>query len=330
MSAPATTTDARPRAMKIAVYGAGGVGGYYGAVLARAGHEVALIARGAHLAAIQRSGLRVRSPDDDFVARPALATSDPAEAGPVDAVIVTVKSLDLPQAAERARPLLGEDTFVLPLLNGVDAHEVLAVAVGRRRVGKGATRIIGHVSAPGEISVGKLQPHVAMAEWDGQASARTHALVSALRAAGVEAEVPPDIDAALWQKFVLVCPMGGLCAACRQPVGVVRSTPESRELLRRAMEEIVALAVARGVGLSDEAVTEGMAFADSVPANAVPSLHRDIAAGWPSELDAWSGAVVRMASEAGVPTPVHHFLHAVLRPGEEAARRRFHGNRREV
>lgn len=328
--------------MKIAVYGAGGVGGYYGAVLARAGHEVVLLARGDHLAAIQRSGLQVRLPDGvgtpdrvhapagDFLVRPALATADPAEVGPVDAVIVAVKSVDLPQAADHARPLLAEDTFVLPLLNGVDAHEVLAGAVGERSVGKGATRIIGHVSSPGEITVGRLQPHVAMAEWDGTASPRTDALVSALRGAGVEAEVPPDIDAVLWQKFVLVCPMGGLCAACRQPVGVVRSTPESRELLRWAMEEIVALAVARGVALSDDAVAEGMAFADSVPADAVPSLHRDIVAGRPSELDAWSGAVVRLASEAGVPTPVHRFLHSVLRPGEEAARRRFHGNRRKV
>ena len=313
--------------MRIAVYGAGGVGGYYGAALARAGHHVVLITRGAHLEAIRQRGLRVRSPAGDFLARPALATADPAEAGPCDAVITSVKSIDLPQVAEQMRPLLGEDTIVVPLLNGVDAHKVLARGTGRGRVGKGLTRIISRVSAPGEVSHEGLEPYVAIAEWDGSPSARTNALVYALREAGVQAEVPPDIDAALWQKFLLVCSLGGVCAACRQPAGPVRSLPESRELLRRAMEEIASLARAMGVALPDDAVAGGMAFVDSVPPDGISSLHRDIVAGRPSELDGWSGAVVRLAAEAGVPAPVHGFVHAVLRPCEEAARRSFHGNR---
>lgn len=308
--------------MKIAVYGAGGVGGYYGAVLARAGHDVALIARGAHLQAIRAHGLQIRSPAGDFRVRPALATADPAEVGPVDAVTVAVKSIDLAHAAERTTLLLGDDenTFVVPLLNGVDAHEVLAGAVGRRRVGKGLTRIISRVSAPGEVSHEGLEPYVAMAEWDGSASPRANALVSALREAGVQAEVPPDIDVALWQKFLMVCSLGGVCTACRQPAGPVRAVPESRALLRRAMEEVAALADARGVALPRDAVDDAMALADSVPPDGTSSLHRDVVAGRPSELEHWSGAVVRLAAESGVSAPVHGFVHAVLRPSEQAAR----------
>lgn len=321
--------------MKIAVYGAGGVGGYYGAALARAGHEVALIARGAHLQAIRSHGLRVRSPgssgspDGDLLTRPALATADPSEVGPADAVVVAVKSIDLSRAAERMGPLLGEDqnTLVVPLLNGVDAHELLAGALGRRWVGKGLTRIISRVSAPGEVSHEGLEPYIAMAEWDGSASPRANALVSALREAGVQAEVPHDIDVAIWQKFLMVCSLGGVCAACRQPAGPVRAQPESRALLRRAMEEIVALATARGVALPHDAVDKAMALADSVPPDGTSSLHRDIVDGRPSELDDWSGAVVRLAAESGVPVPTHGFVYAVLRPSEQAARQSFRENR---
>ena len=176
--------------MKIAVYGAGGVGGYYGAVLARAGHEVALIARGPHLAAIEQGGLRVCSPRGDFTVNPAAATGDPARIGVVDAVIVAVKSPHLAAVRDGIAPLLGPDTLVVPLLNGVDAHETLLPAVGRRRMGKGLTRIVSEISRPGEIRHVGLEPYVAMAEWDGGTSPRVEALVAALTEAGVEAEVP--------------------------------------------------------------------------------------------------------------------------------------------
>ena len=306
--------------MRIAIYGAGGVGGYFGGALARAGHEVTLIARGAHLAAIRSRGLLVRTPGGDFRTRPA-ATADPAAIGPVDAVIVAVKSLHLPAVCAGIGPLLGPATLVVPLLNGVDAHEVLAPAAGRERTGKGLTRIISEVAAPGEIRHIGIDPYVALAEWDGAASPRAVALVNAFTSAGVEAEVPPDIDAALWFKFLLVCSLGGVCAVCRSPLGPVRSHPETRGMLRRAMEEIAAVAAARGVALPDDAVASGMAIVDTFPAQGTASLQRDIAAGVPSELDAWSGAAARMGVEVGVRTPVHSFIHAALLPAERAARR---------
>lgn len=306
--------------VKIAVYGAGGVGGYYGAVLARAGCEVSLIARGAHLAAIRRNGLRILSPGGDFTAHPAAATDTPDEIGPVDAVVVAVKSPHLAAVRDGIAPLLGHDTLVVPLLNGVDAHETLLPAVGRKRMAKGLTRIVSEIARPGEIRHVGLEPYVAMAEWDGGTSPRVEALVAALREAGVHAEVPPDIDAALWFKFLMICSVGGVCAACRTPVGPVRTLPETRDLLRRAMEEIAELALAREVVLPDDAVERALRIADSLPPEGTSSLQRDLAAGTPSELDDWSGAAVRLGAEAGVPTPVQSFIYSVLLPREIEAR----------
>ncbi len=306
--------------MKIAIYGAGGAGGYFGAVLARAGHEVALIARGAHLAAIRDSGLAVQSPRGDFRVRPAAATDDPRRVGPVDAVIVAVKSMHLSAVRDGIGPLLGPATLVVPLLNGVDAHKALLPSAGRERMGKGLTRIISEIAAPGRIRHVGIDPHVALAEWEGNRSERVDRLVTALREADVEAEVPPDIDAALWMKFLLVCSLGGVGAACRVPIGAVRSTPSSRDLLRRAMEEIAAVAAGRGVSLPNDAVARGMALAETFPAEGTSSLQRDIEAGVPSELDAWTGAVVRLGATVAVPTPVHSLVHAVLLPSELRAR----------
>ncbi len=306
--------------LRIAVYGAGGVGGYYGGVLARAGHDVSLIVRGAHLEAIRASGLSVRSPGGDFVVRPAAATDDPGEIGPVDAVIVAVKSMQLAAVREGIAPLLDAETLVAPLLNGVDSHEVLLPAVGRRRMGKGLTRIMSEVAAPGEIRHIGVDPYVALAAWDGGGSPRVDALVAALRDAGVDAEVPSDIDAALWLKFLFVCSVGGVCAACRMPLGPVRALPESRALLQRAMEEIAAVAAAHGVSLPDDAAVRALHVVDSFPAEGTSSLQRDIVAGVPSELDAWTGAAVRLGATVGVATPVHSFIHAVLLPGEMQAR----------
>ena len=306
--------------MNIAIYGAGGVGGYYGGVLARAGHQVSLIARGAHLAAIRERGLGVCSPGGDFTVRPAAATDAPGDIGPVDAVIVAVKSMQLASVCEGIAPLLGPGTLVVPLLNGVDAHEALVPAVGRGRMGKGLTRIISEVAAPGEIRHIGVDPYVAIAEWDGGGSPRVDALVAALRDAGVDAEVPADIDAALWLKFLFVCSLGGVCAACRMHLGPVRTMPESRALLRRAMEEIAATAAAHGVSLQDDAVSFAMNTVDTFPPEGTSSLQRDIAAGRPSELDAWTGAAVRLGATVGVATPVHSFIHAVLLPCELQAR----------
>ncbi len=258
--------------MKIAIYGAGGVGGYFGGVLQRSGQDVFLLARGPHLDAIRANGLRVLSPRGDFCVRPRGATDSPADIGPVDVVIVAVKTIHLDAVAAGIAPPLGPDTLVVPLLNGVEAHHTLRSAVGRARTAKGLARIISEVASPGVIRHVGVDPYVALAEWDGSESTRTGALLAALQAAGVTAEVPPDIDQALWLKFVFVCSVGGVCAACRMPIGPVRSLAPTRELLRRAMAEIVEIGRARGIKLARDTVQQSMAIADSFPAQGTSSL----------------------------------------------------------
>jgi 2-dehydropantoate 2-reductase len=306
--------------MRIAIFGAGGAGGFFGAKLVRAGHEVAFIARGAHLSAIRNGGLRLETPESDFVVRPAAASDDPDQIGPVEAVVVAVKTWQVAGAAESMRPLIGPDTVVLPLQNGVEAPFILAAALGSEHVLGGIAGTISWLAAPGHIR-GMGRPNfIKFAELDNRPSPRTERLRLALEEAGVEAEVVADVQRAMWEKFLFVVPFGGVGAVTRAPIGVFRSLPETRRLLERAMEEIWAVGRARGVALSDSLVAETMAFADTLAPDSTTSMHRDIVQGRPSELEAWNGAVVRLGAEASVPTPVHAFIYHSLLPLEKRAR----------
>lgn len=306
--------------MRIAVFGAGGVGGYLGARLARAGEDVVFIARGRQLRALQAEGLRVRSPDGDFALSPVEAEENPADVGPVDLILLAVKSWQVTGAARGSLPMLGPETFVLPLQNGVEAAGQVAAVLGPERVLKGLVRIISHVGQPGEIVHVGVEPSVDFGEWDNRRSDRALKLLEVFRRSGVRAEIPRDIDAALWKKLLFVASSGGLGATTRAPIGVIRRVPETRRLLERAMREVLDTARARGIGLKERLIPNSMAFVDTLPGEGTASLQRDIAAGRPSELEAWNGAVVRMGAEAGVPTPVHGFIYACLLPLELRAR----------
>ncbi|NTU81626.1 MAG: 2-dehydropantoate 2-reductase [Chloroflexales bacterium] len=306
--------------MRIAVVGVGGVGGYFGGQLARAGEDVALIARGAHLAAIQAQGLRVESIAGDFTAHPMIATDDPAEVGPVDAVLVAVKSWQLAAAAAALRPLLGPETAVVPLLNGVEAPEQLAVALGRTHILGGLCRISAAIVAPGVIRHTAVEPTVILGELDNQPSVRATALHVAFTRAGVTAVIADDIQRAMWEKFLLITTWG-IGAVTRVPIGAWRSIPETRALAEAAMREVVAVALAHGVALSEDLVAQTLAVFDSLPAETTASMQRDIMAGRPSELEAQNGAVVRLARAVRVPAPTHRFLYASLLPQERQARR---------
>ena len=306
--------------MRIAVVGAGAVGGYFGGRLAMAGNDVTFIARGAHLEAIRQGGLRVDSVNGDFVVSPAQVSDDPASIGPVDAVIVGVKSWQLPEAARAMRPLVGPETAVLPLLNGVEAADQLAAALGPGRTLGGLCRIIASVEEPGHIRHSGMEPSLALGELDSRPSERVQRLYSALIEAGVRAEIAPDIQAALWEKFMLISTWGGIGAVTRAPIGVWRSLRGTRAIAEAALREVLALAHACGVAVAEEKVATTMIFIDGVPPASTASMQRDIIEGRPSELESQGGAVLRLGADAGVPTPTHAFLYFSLLPQERAAR----------
>jgi len=305
--------------LRVAVFGAGGVGAYFGARLAEGGAELAVIARGAHLDAIRDGGLRIDSVLGDMRLAPAIATTDAAEVGPVDVVLLGVKTWQVPDVAQSLRPLLGPSTFVVPLQNGVETVDELTTALGERHVVGGLCSGFCFIVAPGHVRHIGGATFIKFGELDGQKTARVLALRDAFAAARVDAEVPDDIRVALWEKFLLVVPFGGIGAVSRAPIGVLR-TPPTRELLERGMREIEAIARARGVALPDDAVARAFEMLDEANPSGTSSLQRDVAAGKPSELDAWTGAVVRLGARAGVPTPLHDVLYAVLLPQERRAR----------
>ncbi|HSD54473.1 MAG TPA: 2-dehydropantoate 2-reductase [Burkholderiales bacterium] len=306
--------------MRFAIFGSGGAGGYFGAQLARAGEDVVFIARGEHLRAIRTQGLRVETPKGEIVIQPAQATDDPVRAGPADVVLVGVKAWQVEETAHALSPLIGPDTIVVPLQNGVEAPAQLAAVLGPEHVLGGTCGTLSQVTGPGRIrSIGEVH-FVKFGELDNRASERVERLRQIFARAGVKAEVPADIHQAIWGKFLLVASFGGVGAVTRAPLGVVRTVPEARRMLGRCMHEVHAVARARGVALADALVADTLAFLDSMPAAATTSLQRDIADGKPSELEAWTGAVVRLGREAGVATPLHEFIYHSLLPSEQRAR----------
>lgn len=309
--------------MRIASFGAGGVGGYFGGRLAQAGHAVAFIARDAHLQAIQRDGLRVDSIAGDFVVRPAEATDTPAAVGPVDVVLVCVKAWQVPDVARALPPLLGPDTCVVPLGNGVEAPDQIAEVIGADRVLPGLCRLMTYVAAPGHIKHAGVDPVVEFGERGAPPSPRVKALRAAFeKAVGLAVKTPDDIELALWEKFLFIAPFSGMGALTRVPAGAMRGVAETRAMLEAAMREVVALAQARGVGLGEEAVRRTLAFVDGLPAHATASMQRDIMEGRPSELEYQTGAVVRLGLAAGVSVPVNECIYRGLLPMELAARGR--------
>ena len=306
--------------MRFAVFGAGGLGGYYGARLAQAGHAVSFVARGKQLEAMRAKGLRVLSPLGDLHLERPRVSSDPLELGEVDCVIVAVKSWQVVEAAHAMKPLLGPDTTVLPFLNGVEAPDQLAEVLGAERVLGGLSKVFAMVEAPGVIRHANAGAFVELGELGGEPTPRARELHEAFAGAGVEAKLSGDIRGALWAKLVAVTSWAGLGALSRSAMGTLRTYPETRALIDRAMTEGIAVGIARGHDLGRGFKDELWRFYDALPVGATASMQRDILAGRPSELDAWNGAVVRFGAEAGLDTPVHRFTYHALLPMERRAR----------
>jgi 2-dehydropantoate 2-reductase len=306
--------------MRIAVIGAGGVGGYFGGRLAQSGADTTFIARGATLEALRTRGLRVDSVKGDFVLDRVNATDDPSTIAKVDAVLVAVKAWQIPEAARALQPLLGDDTMVVPLENGMEAPDQLAAVLGREHVLGGLCALVSFIVAPGHIRHAAAEPTVMFGELDNRRSARAEHLCDAFIHAGVKAEIPPDIRRSMWTKFLFITPMSGIGAVTRVPIGVWRAMPETRAVAVRAVEELIAVAAARGVTLDPNALELTLQRFDNLAPDSTSSMQRDIMEGKPSELDAQLGAVVRMGRESGVSTPVCELLYSVLLPQERNAR----------
>ena len=306
--------------MRIAVFGTGGVGGFFGGRLARSGEDVTFIARGEHLRAIKAKGLTVDSTSGSFVVFPAHASDDVSEVGEVDLVIVGVKAWQVPEAARTMKPLVGPGTTVLPLQNGVDAASQLVDELGPDNVIGGLCRIVSFVVQPGHIKHAGFTPSIVIGELDNRRTDRITRIEQLFKRAGLDITVASDIHAALWTKFLFIASFSGIGAIADAPAGVLRSDPKWRAQMLKAMEEIYGLALARGIKLPSDSIDKVMASVDSLPEDATSSMQRDIAAGKPSELESQNGAVVRLARESGIEVPTHTLIYETLRPLEQKAR----------
>lgn len=302
--------------MRFAIMGAGGVGGYYGACLARAGEDVAFIARGAHLAALRDTGLLIHDRDGDFTVAPVTATDDPATLEPVDVVLMCVKLYDTESAAQLIQPLLGPDSLVVTLQNGVEAPEIVASVIGEGRTLGGATYISATITQPGAIRRNNDLTHIEFGEPNGPASARVHALVEIFKAAGLDARPVDDTAALLWSKFVLLAANSGMTAMTRRDTGSLRADPVTREAHTAALAEVASVGRALGVSLADDIEKRCLDWLDN-NAPIKPSLLVDLEAGKRLEVGWLSGAVHRLGKKAGVPTPTHTAIYAALRPFDE-------------
>jgi 2-dehydropantoate 2-reductase len=299
--------------MRVLVLGAGGVGGYFGGRLAVAGHDVAMVARGPHLAALQEHGLRLRSVKGDVDVRLPVS-EDPAAFGPVDVVLFCVKAYDTASAAAGLAPVLGPDTAVVSLQNGVDNEDLLATVLGPDHVVGGAAFIFSTITEPGVVTHTGGPARIVFGERDGRRTERLEQLLATCLDAGIDADIAPDIDAVLWTKFAFICATAGMTASVRLPLGDIRDSPPAWAMFRQIVTEVVDLARLEGVALRDGVVEQQVGFAAALPAESYSSLHHDLVTGRRMELDALHGSVVRRAERFGLPVPACAAVAAILAP----------------
>lgn len=298
--------------MRIAVMGSGGLGGYFGTLLARGGADVSFIARGVHLEAMRKSGLRIEGGPEPLALAPVVATDDPRDIGPVDLVMVCVKLWDTEQALDAARPLVGPDTALVSFQNGVLKDSYLRAAFDDEHLVGGVAYVATTVSEPGVITrTGPLQ-RLVFGEFDGRRSARVEAFHSACLAGGINAEVSDDIRRAIWEKFVFLVGLSATTSTIRVPIGPIREHPPTRALLLDIMREVVAVGRAHGVPLPEDYAEQRLAFADGVAPDMTSSMYHDLERGKPLEVRWLSGAVVELGREVGVETPLNRTVADIL------------------
>jgi len=300
---------------RLAVMGAGGIGGLIGARMAAAGHAVHLIARGPHLAAIREEGLRLKSEHGDVSIRPASATEEPSQIGPVDLVVFTVKGQDSAAAARQIAPLVGPETMVVSFQNGVAGLDHLAAAVGAGRLLPGVTFVPAVIEAPGVIrQTGQVNRFV-FGEAKGPVTPRVQGLAEAMQSAGLDAVAVADAEVAVWHKFIMLAPFAAICCLTRLPLGDWIAVPETQRLYRDGMAEVAAVAQARGVAVAEDIVETNLAFAlEQADPRTKASMLEDLERGKPLEVDSLSGHIARLGEALGIPTPVNALAAAALAP----------------
>ncbi|HBK05340.1 MAG TPA: 2-dehydropantoate 2-reductase [Acetobacteraceae bacterium] len=303
--------------MRIAVIGAGGVGGAFGAALANAGADVTFVARGAHLKAMQQNGLRVEGGRGETLVKPCQATDDPATIGPVDFVLFCVKLWDVESAGEQIKPLIGPNTAVIPLQNGIDSAERLIPILGAQAVMGGVAQISATIAEPGVIRQVGTFMRLVFGELEGGKSARGDAFLAMCQKAGFDATHSANIQTELWMKFILLASNAAITAATRTPIGKLRDDPDTNALFEKTFAEVFAVGRAKGIKLPDDAVEKTLGFTRNAPAAMMASMAHDLIRGNRIELPWLSGKVVALGRELGVPTPVHEVLYAVLKPFTE-------------
>jgi len=300
--------------MKIVIFGTGGVGGYYGALLARQGHSVTFVARGAHLQAIRQRGLQIKSVHGDFLIFPAQATDSPAEIGAAEVILFCAKAYDTESGARALAPIISPQTTVISLQNGVDAAERLGAILGAEHLLGGVTWISSAIESPGVIRQVSAFRRIALGEFSGQVTPRLQAIFSALRETGVSVEIAPDIQKMVWTKFTFIAAAASFGALTGLPLGGYRQVPQTRALIVQLMREVEAVGRNLGVALEADVVEKALGFLDAAEPGIKASLQVDVEAGKPFELEALVGVIGRKGREAGLPTPLADALYGLLLP----------------
>lgn len=299
--------------MRIAVIGTGGVGGYFGAKLSEAGEDVAFVARNAHLQAMQRRGLTVYSPLGDIHLNDVKCTADTREIGEVDIVMIAVKLWATDEAIQAAKPLIGQNTGIISLQNGIAAEEKLIETYSSKHAMGGVANIAALIEAPGVIRHNGNMASLIFGELDDTRSKRTQRLLKSCEAANIKAEIPTDINRAIWEKYIRLVTMSAMTTLCRMPIGPIREDANARNLISQILSEIINVATARGMKFSDDVLSEQLSIIDSYPPSMVASMCGDLRRGYRLEVPWFSGTVAKLGEELNIPTPANEFVYTALK-----------------
>lgn len=307
--------------MKIVVYGIGGVGGYFGGKIAQTSNEVVFIARGEHLKKIRENGLKVKSIDGDFVAKPSMVTDNATDAGKADLIIVGTKSWQVEDTAKNIKSLLHENTLVLPLQNGAENEAKLMNVIDKKHVLAGLCRIYSKVDAPGVINHFAHPPEIVFGEMDNSKSERIKEVDKVFKSAGFISTIPEDIHVEIWNKFMFIATVSGIGGLTRVPIREMADDNYLNKVMRQTADEIYRVGKTKGVNLDDNIVNKTMQFIEGQPAGSTASTQRDIMEGYPSELENFNGYIVREGKKLGIKTPTNEFIYRCLLPQEKKARK---------